>query len=73
MGERLLRRRETQAYLTTFTGVYDSEQAEAESEALPESLDLVGYVDPVVSLVAIVTLSVVLLAYAVFRFERMDV
>jgi ABC-2 type transport system permease protein len=64
---------ETQAYVTTFTGVYDAEQAEAEPQNLPESLDLAGHVDPVVSLLAIVLVSAGLLAYATVRFQRMDV
>lgn len=64
---------ETQATLTPLTGVYDAEQAEAEPENLPESLDLAGHVDPVVSLLAIVLISAGLLAYATYRFQRMDV
>jgi len=57
--------------LGLFAGVYEPPPEGAETA--PESLELVGYVDPVVSVAALSGLAVVGLAAAAVRFHRMDV
>jgi ABC-2 type transport system permease protein len=53
-----------------WTGVYE---LPAEQESLPESLELIGYVDPGVSLVLYLSVVVGLLALAGVRFQRLDI
>jgi ABC-2 type transport system permease protein len=53
------------------SGLYDLEGAG--SNGPPESIELVGYVDPIVSLVGLSILAVGSLAVAIYRFERLDI
>jgi ABC-2 type transport system permease protein len=62
---------ETRLVFGTLSGLYDLEGAGANGP--PESVELVGYVDPIVSLVALSLLAVGLLAVAIYRFERLDI
>jgi len=61
---------EVQAQLGFWTGVYE---LPAEQESLPESLELIGYVDPAVSLALYLALVVGSLAFALVRFQRLDI
>ncbi|SDX73031.1 ABC transporter permease [Halobellus clavatus] len=61
---------ELQAQLGFWAGVYEVPQGQ---DALGESLELVGYVDPVVSLALCVCLTLGLLAVALVQFQRLDV
>jgi ABC-2 type transport system permease protein len=61
---------ETQARLGFWSGVYEPP---ADPESVQGSLELVGYVDPGVSLALCLLLTVGLLAFAFVRFQRMDV
>lgn len=53
------------------SGLYDLEGAG--SNGPPESVELVGYVDPIVSLAGLSVLAVGLLAVAIYRFEQLDI
>jgi ABC-2 type transport system permease protein len=60
---------QVKAQLGFWTGIYE---LPGEEEAMPETLELVGHVEPVVSLAALSLLAVGLFAAAVVRFQRMD-
>jgi ABC-2 type transport system permease protein len=53
------------------SGLYDLEGAG--SNGPPESVELAGYVDPIVSLAGLSVLAVGLLAVAIYRFEQLDI
>ena len=61
---------EVQARLGFWAGVYDVPD---DPESVEGSLELVGYVDPTVSLAVCLLLTTGLLAFALVRFQRMDV
>jgi ABC-2 type transport system permease protein len=62
---------QTKLVFGTLSGIYDLEGIE--SSGPPESIELVGYVDPVVSLVGLLTIAIGSLALAIYRFERLDI
>jgi ABC-2 type transport system permease protein len=53
---------------SNFSGLYDLESAEPGA-----SVELLGYVDPVVSLGVIVVLAIGLVVVSIYRFERLDI
>lgn len=59
---------DVKAGLALWTGAYELPDGEPEG-----SLELIGYVDPAASLAAVLALSGALLAFAVVRFQRLDV
>jgi ABC-2 type transport system permease protein len=66
---------QTQAALAIWSGVYDPPQPLTNPllGGMPPSLDPVGYLPQVVSLLLLLAVSLGLFGYAVYRFERMDV
>ncbi len=66
---------ETQASLAIWTGVYDPKRPLVDPllGGMPTSLDPVGYVPPVASLVGLLVVSLGLFGFALYRFEHMDV
>lgn len=61
---------EAKITFSIFSGVYEIEGIDPADP--PESIELVGYVDPVVSLVGLSVLAVGALAVALYRFQRLD-
>lgn len=64
-----------QSGLSAITGTFDVSGAGVDPlvGGMPTSLPLAGYVSPVVSFAGVVLISVAILAYAVYRFERKDI
>jgi ABC-2 type transport system permease protein len=61
---------ETQAQIGFWTGVYDVPD---DVSAVEGSLELIGYIDPIVSLMFCFSLTVGSLAFAFVKFQRLDV
>jgi ABC-2 type transport system permease protein len=62
---------EAKVVFGTLSGLYEFEGAGANGS--PESVELVGHVDPIVSLAGLSILAVGSLAIAIYQFERLDI